>query len=106
MKPSHKSGLAARESPMRQPRLDGPRRIRRESERGSAVLVVFVLLLIGLSLAIGNNVALDRLHKELHLIDRKQQTRLLRASETNSTEAVAVPASSIVAPSKTEDRNP
>ena len=68
---------------------DAGRRPDRES--GSAVLVVFALLLICLSLAIGNNVALDMLHKELRLIERRQEHRLEHAQGTNSTAEPAMP---------------
>ncbi len=56
------------------------------SERGFAVLVVIVLLVIMTSLAIGNNIALGHLYRELRLLDQRQQKRLAvgKATTTNA----------------------
>ena len=58
-------------------------RARRDSRSGFTVLVVLALLLIMASLAIGNNIALDHLQRELRLIERRQQNRLATTNQTN-----------------------
>lgn len=55
----------------------------RRAENGSAVLVVMILLVIMVSLALGNNIALARLQSELQLVERRQQIRRM-AMETNA----------------------
>jgi uncharacterized protein HemX len=49
---------------------------RRQSERGSAVLIILALLVIMVALAVGNNLALGHLQRELQLTERRQQQRL------------------------------
>ena len=47
----------------------------RRSERGSATLVVFILLTIMVALVAANSVTLHRLRGELRLIEREQLKR-------------------------------
>jgi hypothetical protein len=61
-----------------------PLRNDRRSNRGSAALIVLILLLVMASLVIGNNLALDHLHRELQLIEQIQARRASRASTTNA----------------------
>ncbi len=48
----------------------------RAEERGSAVLIVLILLSLMVTLIAGNLVSLNRLKTELRLLDQKQQRRL------------------------------
>ena len=56
----------------------------RGAERGFAVLVVLVRLVIMASFAIANNVALVHLLKELKLVERRQQPRHAAINTTNA----------------------
>ena len=56
----------------------------RTPEQGFAVFVVIVLLAIMASLAIGNNVALAHLQRELRLIDKRHQMRHESEKGTNA----------------------
>ena len=61
------------------------------SQRGFAVLVVLVLLVIMASFAIGNNVALGHLERELGLVERRQQQRHAAMNPTNAPSATSSP---------------
>jgi hypothetical protein len=67
-------------------------RARRGSRSGFTVLVVLALLLIMASFAIGNNIALHHLQRELRLIERRQQNRLATTNQMNGpAEAATLP---------------
>ena len=53
------------------------------SENGSAALIVLVLLGVMVTLAIGNNIALGHLERELRLVDNRQLQRYGGAAITN-----------------------
>ena len=55
----------------------------RSSENGSAALIVLILLAIMVTLAIGNNLALGHLERELRLIEHRQLQRYGGAAITN-----------------------
>jgi type II secretory pathway component PulJ len=65
------------------------RQRRRGPVNGFAVLVVLVLLAIMASLAIGNNVALGHLKRELQLLERRQQRHHENIAATNASAASA-----------------
>ena len=67
---------------------------RKRAEGGFAVLVVMILLVIMVSLAIGNNIALARLQSEMQLVERRQQNhRLVRETNAPATAPVERPSS-------------
>ena len=57
---------------------------------GFAVLVVLVLLAIMASLAIGNNIALAHLKRELQLVERRQQRHNQATNTTNGPQPRAI----------------
>ena len=61
-----------------------PTRTARGEESGFTVLVVLVFLLIMASLAVGNNIALSHLQRELRLVERQQQQHYLAIGTTNA----------------------
>jgi type II secretory pathway component PulJ len=70
------------------------RRNNRNTERGFAVLVVIVLLAIMAALAVGNNVTIATLQRELRLVERRQQQRVETLSATNAPVPIRVATSS------------
>ncbi len=61
-------------------------------ERGSATLVVLVLLFLMAALALGNNRALRQLHQELNLIEQRQLRNPDPASKPQAIVPMAIPA--------------
>jgi hypothetical protein len=61
-------------------------------ERGSATLVVMVLLFLMAALALGNNRTLRQLHQELNLIEQRQLRNLDPAHQPQAIGPIAIPA--------------
>lgn len=61
-------------------------------ERGSATLVVLVLLFLMAALALGNNRTLRQLHQELNLIEQRQLRNLDPAHQPRAIERITIPA--------------
>lgn len=62
-----------------------PGRVRpfQNSERGSASLIVFALIVVVGSFAVSNNIALAHLQKELRLVEQRQLQRSGAVARTN-----------------------
>ncbi|MCL4177597.1 MAG: hypothetical protein KJ072_07595 [Verrucomicrobia bacterium] len=61
-------------------------------ERGSATLVVLVLLFLMAALALGNNRTLRQLHQELNLIEQRQLRNLDTAHKPQAIDPITIPA--------------